>query len=435
MPKSALLSVVRRFIETDPGQAAAALEGLPEADAADLIRHLPLGSAVSCLERIRPSFAAAVLGTLPPETAGSLLEKMSSDHAADTFRSLPNAVKQAVLEKLGPERKKDIQEILSYPEESAGRLMKTEVLALPKELKVKEAIHRLRTLAQKTVQSHYTYVVGPENKLIGVLNMRDILLGGPDESLETVMRTDVFSVPAFTDREELVHLASQRHLLSMPVVDPQGRLIGVIRTEDLLESSQEEASEDLQLLFGASAEERPFSPLRFKLLRRLPWLHINLATAFLAASVVAIFEDLIGRIAILAVFLPVVAGQGGNAGAQSLAVVLRGLVMREVRLKDAWRLMAVEASAGFLNGAVIGVVTALGAWFWHGNPYLGLVIGMAMVVNLVAAGLAGAAIPLAMKKLGFDPAQSSGIFLTTVTDVVGFFSFLGFAMLFQNKLL
>lgn len=185
----------------------------------------------------------------------------------------------------------------------------------------------------------------------------------------------------------------------------------------------------------AGGDERAFSPIGFSLRKRLPWLHVNLATAFLAAAVVALFEDVIARITVLAVFLPVVAGQGGNAGAQSLAVVMRGLVMREIPEQKVRRLLTKEVLIGTANGLIIGVVTAAIAWGWHGNPYLGVVIGLAMIVNLVAAGLSGAAIPITMKAIGLDPAQSSSIILTTVTDVVGFFAFLGFAAVFQGYLI
>ncbi|MGB6646948.1 MAG: magnesium transporter, partial [Bacteroidota bacterium] len=213
------------------------------------------------------------------------------------------------------------------------------------------------------------------------------------------------------------------------------RLLGVVRSDHLLTDVQEEASEDIQKMFGAGGDEHAFSPVWFSLSKRLPWLHVNLATAFLAAAVVGLFEDLIARITILAVFLPVVAGQGGNAGAQSLAVVMRGLVMREISPRNRWRLVLKETFIGLVNGLIIGLVTAGIAWLWQGNPVLGLVIGLAMIANLIVAGFAGAAIPITMKALGFDPSQSSSIVLTTVTDVLGFFSFLGFAVLFQAYLL
>lgn len=212
-------------------------------------------------------------------------------------------------------------------------------------------------------------------------------------------------------------------------------MLGVIKAEQLIHGVQEEMAEDIQRMFGAGGDERAFSPVGYSLRKRLPWLHVNLATAFLAAAVVALFEGVIARITVLAVFLPVVAGQGGNAGAQSLAIVMRGLVMREIPRERARALIWKEGLLGLLTGAITGLVTALVAWLWHGNPILGVVIGLAMIVNLFFAGLAGASIPIAMKSLGLDPAQCSNIILTTVTDVVGFFAFLGFAFLFQGLLI
>jgi magnesium transporter len=212
-------------------------------------------------------------------------------------------------------------------------------------------------------------------------------------------------------------------------------LLGVVRATNLLEQAQETASRDMQKLFGAGKDERTFSPIGFSLRKRLPWLHVNLATAFLAASVVALFEGVIAKITILAVYLPVVAGQGGNAGAQSLALVMRGLVMREIPPQEIKRLLLKESIIGSINGVVIGSVTAAIAWVWNGNMYLGLVIGVAMIINLAAAGFSGAAIPITMKRLGLDPAQSSSIVLTTITDVVGFFAFLSIAMLLQSFLI
>jgi len=220
----------------------------------------------------------------------------------------------------------------------------------------------------------------------------------------------------------------------VPVVDAEKRLLGIVRAEHLIEDVQEEASEDLQRMFGAGADERPFSPILFSLRQRLPWLHINLATAFLAAAVVGLFEDVIAKITVLAIFLPVVAGQGGNAGAQSLAIVMRGLVMREIPPHRRTALVAKESLIGLVNGVIIGLVTGLIAWLWQGNGWLGVVIGLGMIVNLFVAGIAGATIPLLMKSIGLDPAQSSNIILTTVTDVLGFFAFLGFAVVFLAKL-
>lgn len=321
-----------------------------------------------------------------------------------------------------------------WPEHSAGAVMSREVVAFPKGDRVRDAVATLKSLATSAHPPGYAYAVDEAGRLVGVLNMRDLLLADDDAPLASVMRGEVFSVPARMDREEMLRALGARHFLAVPVVDDAGRLVGAVRADEVLRSAQEEATEDIQRLFGAGAEEKALSPAAFKVRRRLPWLVVNLSTAFLAASVVGLFEDLIGRVAALAVFLPIVAGQGGNAGVQALSVVLRGLAVGEVDLSHAARLAGLELLVGLANGLAVGAVTAVAAWLWHGNPWMGVVIGLAMIINMLAAGLSGAAIPLLMKRLGFDPAQSSGIFLTTVTDIVGFFAFLGFAWAFQGRL-
>ena len=265
--------------------------------------------------------------------------------------------------------------------------------------------------------------------------MRDLMLAAPEQPIEAVSRKEVFMLHCFVDRQEAAAELAKRRFFAAPVVDSEDHILGIVKAERLIQGVQEEATEDIQRMFGAGGDERVSSTIPFSLKKRLPWLHVNLATAFLAASVVALFEGVIAKITILAVFLPVVAGQGGNAGAQSLAVVMRGIVMREIPKGKILQLIFKEGRLGAINGIVIGIVTAVVAWLWYGNPYLGLVIGLGMLVNLICAGLSGASIPLLMKRIGIDPAQSSSIILTTVTDVIGFFAFLGFAVMFQSYLI
>jgi magnesium transporter len=249
------------------------------------------------------------------------------------------------------------------------------------------------------------------------------------------MRTDVFTLDGFTSQEEGAAELARRRYFAAPVVDQEGHMLGIVRSADLFTGVQQEVAQDIQTMVGAGGDERTFSPITYSLRKRLPWLHVNLLTAFMAAAVVALFEGLIAQITVLAVFLPVVAGQGGNAGAQSLAIVMRGLVMREIPPHRRKYLVFKESVLGLVNGGVTGAVTAIIAWLWYGNPILGLVVGLGMIVNLFFAGMAGASIPLIMKRLRLDPAQCSSIILTTVTDVVGFFAFLGFALIFKSYLM
>ncbi len=431
----AALAVISSFVQADPSKAAAALENLSAADSANLLSLLPPQSAGRALEGLTTRNSAEIVAAMRPDDACRVLHSVHHDHVAGVFRHLDPEFIKTLLPGMDREFSARIAEVISYPPESAGRLMQTDFISFRGDLKIGEVIGRLRQMALRKVPMSYCYVVGEENRLLGVLNMRDLLLADPETTAESIMIRDVVKVPPFTDREDLVNLFGKRHFISIPVVNKEGRLLGVVSTASIIESSEEEAAEDIQLLFGASAEERAFSPASLKIRKRLPWLHVNLATAFMAASVVSLFEDLIARIAVLAVFMPVVAGMGGNAGIQTLGVALRGLATREVKPHHAARLLGAELLAALANGAAVGVTTALAAWAWKGNPLLGLVVGMAMIANFLMAGLAGALIPLTMKRLGFDPAHSSGIFLTTATDMVGFFAFLGFAWIFQSKLI
>ncbi|MBI5743183.1 MAG: magnesium transporter [Elusimicrobia bacterium] len=433
--KEAAIEIVKRFIQTDPAHAAQALETLSPSDAAQVIKDLPAAVSAQCLEHLPPLTAAQILEKDSRECAAAVLLRVSKYHAADIFRRFNPDYAKAVIPLLAHDFSKDIAEIMAYPAESAGRMMHTDFLSFRKEMKVREVTQKLRQIAKKHLPATYCYVVDDDNTLLGVLNMRDLLLGSPDAPVEEVMIKDVAKVSPFADREELVMMFSRKHFLAVPVVNETGRIIGIVNTKNIIASTEEEATEDLQILFGASAEERVYSPGLFKIKKRLPWLHINLATVFLAGLVVSMFEGLIAKIAVLAAFLPIVAGQGTNAGTQTLAVVLRGMIMREIKPGTGAKLVMTEVGVGLVNGLATGLVTALIAWLWKGNPWLGLVAGLSMTLTLMAAGLSGALVPITMKRLGFDPAHSSGIVLTTITDIVGFFSFLGLAWLLQGKLL
>ena len=433
--RSALLPLVRKFFERDPAAAAHSLETMDETEAAAILRALPSSLCAQAVPYLQVNHAATLLKSAPPELFTAIVEKLKPDQAAAIVVLLPEETRRVLLERLSETTRRQVQELLTYPENSVGRIMSMDFLAFREDVMAKDAIHRIRTLVNKNAPMSYAYVVNADNRLVGVLNMRELMLAPSEAVLGAVMRKDVFSVNGMTDREEVAGALAKRRFFAAPVVDMDQRLLGLVKTDQLLKEVQEDAMEDIQKMVGAGGDERSFSPILFSVRKRLPWLYINLATAFLAAAVVGLFQDLIAKVTILAVFLPVVAGQGGNAGAQSLAVVMRGLVLREIPPHKVATLVIKEGFVGAVNGLSCGVVTALVAWLWHGNPFLGLVIGLGMFVNLVAAGLAGALIPVIMKAMGFDPAQSSTIFQTTVTDVVGFFAFLGFALLFQHRLM
>ncbi len=431
----AALAVIKHFIQTDPSRAAEALDTLEPADAVRILQLLPEPAAAAALKNLQPLKAGRLLARLPAQQAIALVQRLSPRHAAIVFSHMPEKTAKRLAALLPQELAAAIAETLSYPLQSAGRLMHGDFLSFRAGLRVEEVISRLRQLAHGQVPLSYCYVVDEADKLVGVLNMRDLLLAEGSAPVESVMITKVLKVSPFADREELVALFAKKHFLTVPVADNDGKLLGVVPTSSIIASTEEEASEDIQILFGASAEERAFSSTWFKITRRLPWLTINLATVFLAGAVVALFEGLIARVAVLAVFLPIIAGQGGNAGTQTLSVVIRGMLMREIAPANAWHLVKTEVLVGLANGFATGVMTALAAWLWKGSPLIGLIAGLSMIITMVAAGLSGALIPLTMKRLGYDPAHSSGIFLTTVTDITGFFSFLGLAWLLRAHLM
>ncbi len=433
--RSLLLPLVEKYFERDIIGATHSLEMMAEDEALEVLKVLPVPLTVRAIRHLQVSYAAALLKDADSQLFKSIASSLEPQFAATIFMHLPDDARERLMQHIPDKLKSQIREVLTYPEDSIGRIMSTNFLSFHKDIPVGEAIEKIRSLAKKRSPASYAYVIDDEEHLVGVMNMRDLMLASPEESLDAIMRKDVFTLHCFVDREEAANELSKRRYFAAPVVDSQNHILGIIKAEQLLQGIQEEVTEDLQRMFGVGGDERTFSPMRFSLKKRLPWLHVNLATAFLAAAVVALFEGVIAKLTILAVFLPVIAGQGGNAGAQSLAVVMRGLVMREIPKDKVRRLIFKEGGIGAINGAIIGVVTAIVAWTWHGNPYLGLVIGLGMLVNLTLAGLSGSSIPILMKAVGLDPAQCSSIILTTVTDVMGFFAFLGFAVLFQSYLL
>jgi len=420
-------TVLRTFIDLHPEDAARAVEALDAKESARVVKGLPVPMIVALVER------------LGPYQAGLLVERLDSARAAELFASLPLRTGAAVLRHLEEVRRQDVlarlpertakwlRDLLEYPDDSAGGMMEPKVVSLKIDQTAQQAITAIRKAPREAL--HYLYVTDREGKLLGVLNMRDLLLATPRDPIEPLVNKTVLSVPATLGREEVVDLMSERRFLALPVVDIEGRLIGVVKHDAALEGGQLEAFEDLQKIVGAGGDERALSPVSTVVSRRLPWLYVNLLTAFMAAAVVGLFEGTIAKVTALAVLLPVVAGQGGNTGSQSLAIVMRGLALREIIPGTQRRVVTKELIGGILNGLGVAAVTALAVFLWYQNTGLSIVIGGAMVVNMAAAAFSGAMIPLVLRALGFDPAQSASIFLTTVTDIVGFATFLGFALL------
>ena len=424
--------LVRQFVESHPRDAAQALEQLDLDEAVGIVKKLPSRGVGLLLERLAPHIAAAILQNLDPARVRELLENMPPRTASKVLQHLEQSSREEALSKLPDRVARQLRDLMNYSPDTAGGMMEPRVAAIPMELTVKAATAYLRKAPRQSL--FYLYVTDSDGKLAGVLNMRELMLAPPQDKIESLVHREILSVPETMTREEVITLIRRHRFLALPVVDSDGRLVGVIKHDEALRAGQLEAFEDLQKMFGAGGDERALSPVSTVVKRRLPWLYVNLLTAFLAATVVGAFEGTIQKVTALAVLLPIVSGQGGNTGAQALAVVMRGLALREIISGAAKRVIVKEVLAGLFNGIAVAVGTAGAVWLWSKNYGLALVIFLSMIVNMVAAGLSGATIPLILKALNRDPAQSSSIFLTTVTDCVGFASFLGFAVIFMPLL-
>jgi magnesium transporter len=326
----------------------------------------------------------------------------------------------------------ELRDLLAYPDDCAARLMDPRVSPLRSGMTVAEAIERLRQIPRRGLRE--LFVVDDEGRLTGRVDVQDLALSAASLPLADITRGVVTFVNDLDPREDVVERLQAHPISALPVVNLSGRFIGVIRQAELMAAVEEETSLDIQTMVGASPDERALSRPWFAVKKRLPWLQINLLTAFLAAAVVGLFESTIAKFTALAVLLPVVAGQSGNAGAQALAVTMRGLVLREISLRHWPGVVWKEAATGLVNGLAVAATTAIGVYYWSGSVGLVYVISISMVISMVAAGLAGAAVPILLRRFGQDPATASSIILTTVTDVVGFLSFLGIATLFATML-
>jgi magnesium transporter len=430
-----LIPFTVQLIERDIAEATKIIEGLPRSHAADILLMLPVELTTRVMQRLQVSYTASLVDQSDPVLVKKIVQRLSPRKAASIVMHLSPNARARLMPHVTGALAEEIRDMLTYPENSVGRYMSSDFLTFPKEESAGNVINKMKKLAaEKSFPASYTYVVDDDNILLGVINTRDLMLASPEKNLESIMIASVFSLHCFTAREEAAREMSKRKYFAVPVVDSDNRLLGIIKGENILHGLKDDITRDIQTMVGVSKDEKTFSPVAFAMKKRLLWLTVNLGTAFMAASVVAMFEGIIAKLTILAVFLPVIAGQGGNAGAQSLAVVMRGLVMREIPAQRVRELIVKETKLGALNGLIIGVLTAAIAWGWYGNPWLGVVIGLGMVINLVIAGFAGSSIPIIMKRFGIDPAQSSSIILTTVTDVMGFLAFLGLAVLFQSLL-
>lgn len=431
-PEVAIAALNQHFLLDYPREAAWRMEAMPAREVGELLASLPLHVMVPVWDHLASDVEEAVFTELSEARATALLTELEPARSAALLNRLDVNDRDRHLGRLNPQVEKEIRALMQYEPDSAGQLMDPSVLAFRGELTAHEALARLRQTRRRGLRE--IYLVDEDGRLDGRVDIQDLALADPDEALARIKRKIADAVQVTAPREEVVEKIQQEAVTDLPVINFDGHLVGVIRQATLASAVQQETTLDIQTMVGASRDERALSPATFSVAKRLPWLQINLLTAFLAATVVGLFEDTIAKFTALAVLLPVVAGQSGNAGAQALAVTMRGLVLREISLRHWPRVVFKEVNVGLMNGLAVAATTALGVYVWSKSIGLVLVIAASMVISMVVAGLAGALVPIMLQRFGQDPAQSSSIILTTVTDVVGFFSFLGIATLFSAML-
>ena len=432
----ATANLVNLLQKQHPADLAQVFSELPDKDreaAFTLLADRNGRLAMEALSELGAETGAPLLATRPAEEIARLAQEVPSDDAAALIDHLPEDLSTAVLDLMRPKESKVVEHLLEYEERTAGRIMNPNVFALNEDITVGEAITEIQS-NRDVEMVFYLYVVDERQHLVGVVSLRRLLLVSPETPLKRIMTADLNSARVDMDQEEVARQVAAYNLLAIPVVDEENKLVGIITVDDVIDVIKDEATEDIYRLAGVTGDERVFTPARESLRKRLPWLGVNLATAFLAASVVGLFTGTIDALPILAVFMPIVAGMGGNAATQTLTVIVRGIALGELTWSNSRKALLKEALVGIGNGLALGLVAALVAWATRGDPVLGVVLGTAMLINMFVAATAGVLIPLGLRAANIDPALASSVFITTMTDVFGFLSFLGLATIFAQYL-
>ena len=411
-----------------PADAAETIEGLDIPDQVKFIKQLPIKDAAESIAEMEDHDQKELIQNLNRGLAARIVEQMSPDDATDLLEELDDELRHALLNRVPEEERAELKTLLTFDPDTAGGVMNTEVVILDQDLSPDQGIAKIREEVEDKEIPYYAYLVDKKDRLMGVVSLRDILLARHGIKLRDLVKTqNLITVGYNVDKEEVAHLIAHYNLLALPVVDFGNRLLGVVTVDDVIDIIHEEASEDMQAMVGAGADETTDSPWLYSVRVRLPWLIINVLFSAVSAWVVHLFEGNIAEMAVLAVLMPVVANQAGNTGQQALAVMIRQLAMERFDRKRAWVAVLREIRIGLVNGVIISSLVFGAAFFLSGKLALASVMGAALGVDMLLGAFAGASIPLLLKELGRDPAQASSIFLTTITDSMGFFFLLGLA--------
>ena len=413
------------------------LEALGEFDDDPLIilEKLPDEYVALLLDYAEDDEKFNLLSLFSKNRQAQIISEMSSDELVDLLGTLDEDEQNEIITNMNTEEVEEVKTLLSYDPESAGGIMATEFISIKETDTVNETINYLRTMAPDSETPYYIYVVDDLDVLKGVVPLRQIIVSTPDTLIKDIMIENIISAPVDMDQEEVSHIFEKYGFMAIPVVDHNGEILGIITVDDVMEIMKEEYTEDMFRLAGLDEEEKVAGTVIGAIKSRLPWLLVNLVTATLAAKTVSLFENTIAQIVALATFMPMVAGMGGNAGSQTLTLIIRGIAIREISYENQADILKKEIAIGIINGLCLGLVVGVLGYFWVGSLAFGFVIGTAMLLNLIVATISGYLVPVLLKKVGIDPALASAVFVTTVTDVLGFFFFLGLATVMLQYLI
>jgi len=420
-----------------PGDLLDQIEDLEIEEKVALMHELSSEDASLILQEMEDFEQAEIIRHLDRDRVREILTNLASDDAADLLGKLTPEETEQMLELIDEEEPAAFGSLLKYPEESAGGIMTTEFISLPADIPAEDAIERLREIAPEAETIYYVYVVDQEGHLIGVLSLRDLIAASDGTILKSIMRSNVISVNAALDQEEVARIVSKYDLLAVPVVDDHDRLLGIITVDDVIDVMEQEATEDIYRLAGASEivdMELTEAPVSKVVRLRLPWLLISMVGGFISGSVIGGYESTLEAIVVLAVFIPVIMDMGGNVGTQSSTIFVRGLATGEIDQGEVWPYFYREIRIGVVLGLICGAMISVAAFIWKGNPYLGLVVGVSMLGTISVAALIGTLVPLICSKINIDPAITAGPFVTTIKDVTGLLIYFVIATTFLEYL-
>ncbi|MBN9653909.1 magnesium transporter [Halobacillus litoralis] len=423
------------FLELHPYDQARIFEDLDKEIRMQIYTYLSPEEVADVMEHIDYDEIEPFFTEMDPTFAAQVFAEMSTDDAVDILNELDKDKVASFLTIMDDDAADEIKDLLHYEEKTAGSIMTTEFVVVKAGMTIKEAMVHLRTEAPDAETIYYTYVINEDKRLVGVISLRDLIISEEEWLISDVMNERVVSVSVGEDQEEVARMVRDYDFLALPVVDFQDHLLGIITVDDIMDVMEEEASDDYSKLAAVSDVDSPDDNAFASAKKRLPWLVILLFLGSLTASLIGRFEDTLDQVAILAIFIPLIAGMAGNTGTQALAVAVRGIATGEIEKQGKWKMMMREAGTGIITGLSCGVLITLIVYIWHENFYLGALVGLSIFMTLVVATLAGSLVPLLMHRLKIDPAVASGPFITTVNDLISILIYFGLATAFMNLLI